>query len=122
MMKCVNKNVLIVGAAVAVGVLALRPAWAVAALPLLLLALCPLSMILMMRGMTGGHARSGSPASSPSHPGAPSAADSPLNRQVADLQEEVRILRAALVQRQADDGTVPPPVDLGKPDQPGPRP
>lgn len=120
MMKCINKNVLIVGAAIAAGVLALKPAWAVAALPLLLLALCPLSMILMMRGMSGGHAHSGSPASSPSHP-AP-AADSPLNRQVADLQEEVRILRASLVQRQADDGTVPPPVDLGKPDQPGPRP
>jgi len=51
---CLNKRVLIGLGIVAVGVLLLRPSWLGAALPLLLLAVCPLSMLFMMKGMNGG--------------------------------------------------------------------
>lgn len=53
---CLNKKVLIGLGIVAVGLVVLRPGWAVAALPFLILAVCPLSMIFMMRGMRGGNA------------------------------------------------------------------
>ena len=49
-----NRNVLVGLAVVALAVLAVAPQSFGAILPLLILALCPLSMIFMMRGM-GGH-------------------------------------------------------------------
>jgi hypothetical protein len=86
LVKYLSKNVLLaVGAAAfVVLLLVLRPAWAVPALPLALLAICPLSMMFMMRRMSGHGQEEQSPA-----------AGADLSRQVADLQEEVRILRAA---------------------------
>ena len=51
---CLNRNVLIGLAVVAGGVLLLAPGAFAAALPLLVLAICPLSMVLMMRGMNRG--------------------------------------------------------------------
>lgn len=49
---CVDKRVVIgLGAVVLVG-LAVRPGWLVVALPLLVALVCPLSMLLMMRGRT----------------------------------------------------------------------
>lgn len=55
-MKCLNWKVIAALAAVGIGLYALVPGLAVAALPLLVLAVCPLSMLLMMRAMgsTGG--------------------------------------------------------------------
>ena len=50
-MKCLNWKVIAALAAVGVGVYALAPGLAVAAVPLLVLAVCPLSMLLMMRAM-----------------------------------------------------------------------
>jgi hypothetical protein len=48
-----NKKVIAVLAAVGVGVVLFAPDVAAAALPLLILAACPLSMIFMMRAMSG---------------------------------------------------------------------
>ncbi|MBB5161719.1 DUF2933 domain-containing protein [Mycobacterium sp. AZCC_0083] len=50
---CLNKKALIGLGVIAIGLVVLRPGWAVAALPFLILAICPLSMIFMMRGMKG---------------------------------------------------------------------
>lgn len=50
-MKCLNWKVIAALAAVGVGLYALVPGLAVAAVPLLVLAVCPLSMLLMMRAM-----------------------------------------------------------------------
>jgi len=50
---CLNKKVLIGLGVLAVGLVVLQPGWALAALPFLILAICPLSMIFMMRGMRG---------------------------------------------------------------------
>ncbi len=51
---CLNKKVIAGLAAVGVGVLLFAPNAIAAALPLLFLAVCPLSMILMMRAMSNG--------------------------------------------------------------------
>lgn len=50
--KCFNPKVLIILGIVAVGVLVIAPKAFFAALPLLLLAACPLSMIVMMSTMS----------------------------------------------------------------------
>jgi len=50
---CLNKKVLIGLGVIAIGLVVLRPGWALPALPFLILAICPLSMIFMMRGMKG---------------------------------------------------------------------
>lgn len=52
---CLNWKVLAALAAVGVGTYAVAPGLAVAALPILLLAICPLSMLFMMKGMQGSH-------------------------------------------------------------------
>jgi hypothetical protein len=57
MRMCLNKKVLLGLGAAAVGVLLLAPQWLGAALPLLLLAACPLSMVFMMTAMRGGGRR-----------------------------------------------------------------
>lgn len=57
MKMCLNWKVLAGLGAVGVGVYLVAPGLAAAALPLLLLAACPLSMLLMMKGMQGGGAR-----------------------------------------------------------------
>ena len=50
-MKCFNWKVIAALAAIGIGLYALAPGAAVAAVPLLILAACPLSMVLMMRAM-----------------------------------------------------------------------
>ncbi len=50
---CLNWKVIAGVAAVGVGIYAVAPGLVAAALPILLLAICPLSMILMMKGMQG---------------------------------------------------------------------
>lgn len=60
--KCLNPKVLIGLASLAVGILVFAPKLFVTVLPLLLLAACPLSMVLMM-AMMGGHKGSGDQSS-----------------------------------------------------------
>ncbi len=62
MLKCMNKKVLAGLAAAALGVLVFAPNLIGAALPLLLIAACPLSMVFMMRAMGGGQKSSDAPA------------------------------------------------------------
>ena len=50
-MKCLNWKVVVAAAAVALGLWAVAPGTVGRALPLLALAVCPLSMLLMMRAM-----------------------------------------------------------------------
>lgn len=54
---CFDKRVLIGLGTVAALVFAVAPGWAVGALPALFALVCPLSMLLMMRGMNGGRSR-----------------------------------------------------------------
>ncbi len=50
---CLNWKVLAALAVLGVGIYPVAPNLAVAALPILLLAICPLSMLFMMKGMQG---------------------------------------------------------------------
>ena len=50
---CLNWKVIAALAVVGVGIYAIAPKMAVAALPILLIAICPLSMMFMMKGMQG---------------------------------------------------------------------
>ena len=79
-MWCFNRNVLIGLGVVALGVLALRPEAIGAALPVLALLACPLSMVFMMRGMNRAE------------PAAPETTDP----EVVRLRAEVDQLRAEL--------------------------
>ncbi|MHB1865562.1 MAG: hypothetical protein ACYCPS_05415 [Candidatus Saccharimonadales bacterium] len=56
---CLNRKVIVGLAVVAVGVLAVDPHVFTRILPLLFFAICPLSMLLMMRGMSGNKASGG---------------------------------------------------------------
>ncbi|MEU7404710.1 DUF2933 domain-containing protein [Streptomyces sp. NPDC044948] len=120
-MMCRNKKVVIGAGVVVGGLLLFNPGWAVAALPVVLLAVCPLSMVFMMRGMGGQGANGAACGTSGTAAKSATATGTDVDKQIADLQEEVRILRAASTQQQAAQ-TPPPAMDFSKPDQPGPRP
>lgn len=89
---CINWKVLLVLGAVAAGILAFAPGYAFAALPLLLLAACPLSMGLMMFVMMrmGGHGNGS--AAEECQPGSVEA----LRQRLAAVREEERRLERQL--------------------------
>ena len=80
-MRCLNWKVIGALAAAGLGVYVFAPGWAAAALPLLIVAACPLSMLLMMRAMR--------PMGSSKTTDVPDDAD-----EVARLRAEVATLRA----------------------------
>ena len=56
---CLNWKVIAGLAVVGAGIFALAPDLALAALPILILAICPLSMLFMMKGMQGNEGSAG---------------------------------------------------------------
>ena len=66
MFKCFNRKVLVGVAVVAAGALALAPGSFASVLPLLVLAVCPLSMVFTMRGMNREKSRGNTPSSTAS--------------------------------------------------------
>lgn len=89
MSHCFNRKVLIGLAAVAGAVLLFAPGTFAAVLPLMIFAVCPLSMVLMMRTMSRGHGA----GESSSHPAARAQGDT--DAELARLRAEVEELRAA---------------------------
>ncbi len=89
---CLNKKVLTGLAVAGLVIFAFVPNLIDAALPLLLVAACPLSMLVMMRGMSGSKTRSCSTEGSPEEVGS-------TGREVAELRAEVEHLRAQQHQR-----------------------
>lgn len=100
---CFNKKVIAALGVVGVGVLVFRPSTLGAALPMLVLLTCPLSMLLMMRamgGMSGGRGERRDDQPPADHAGderrqepASAAADG-RDAELARLQAEVDQLRA----------------------------
>ncbi len=93
---CLNRKVIAGLAVVAVAVLAVDPHLFSRIFPLLLFAICPLSMLLMMRAMSGSKASGGmsSCSSMPNGPAAQPSATSTPDGEVARLRAEVDQLRA----------------------------
>lgn len=58
---CLNWKVLAGLAVLGIGIYAVAPELAAAALPFLLLAICPLSMVFMMKGMQGDETKAPEP-------------------------------------------------------------
>ncbi|MGH3680735.1 MAG: DUF2933 domain-containing protein [Natronosporangium sp.] len=85
---CYDKRVLIGLGVAGLGVLLLYPEWAAVVLPLLIVAACPLSMLLMMRMMNrGGRGDTGAPEQS-------AAGGYDARAELAQLREEMNILKA----------------------------
>ncbi len=85
---CFNWKVIAGLAVVGVGIWAAAPGLAVAALPLLIVAACPLSMLLMMRGMQGGQC-----ASRPQQAGNAARAGLTRDEQLAELRAQLTDIR-----------------------------
>lgn len=101
-MKCLNKNVVIGLAAIALVVLVLKPSWLLAALPLLVLAACPLSMMFMMRTMSSQSGNASSCGTSHAS-GAPAKAEHDLGREIRSLQAQLRALKTGQAHRTTPD-------------------
>lgn len=95
---CLNKKVIAGVAVAAVAVWLLAPNLIGAALPLLVLAVCPLSMIVMMKAMSGNNSK-GEPRSG---------SDTDVDAELARLRKEVADLRGA---GQAEAPTSAAPAD-----------
>ncbi|MCY0955154.1 DUF2933 domain-containing protein [Streptomyces sp. H27-S2] len=121
---CLNKKVLVGLAAVGLGVAVLRPGWVAVALPLLVLALCPLSMVFMMRGMKGDRVkdRAGSAcATGATTRKAAETSGAELDDKISALQAELRSLKATQAQREITTPAVAEEsVRLTKDTGPGP--
>lgn len=83
---CINKRVVIGVGVVALALLALSPRLLASLGPVLVMAICPLSMVFMMRAMRGRH------DVEPSTP----ASTGERDRQPRELEEEVNRLKAEL--------------------------
>ena len=85
---CINKKV-VAGLAVAgLAIFAFAPDLIGAALPFLIIAICPLSMLVMMRAMSGGESKSCSAKGTAS-----SEATTDIDAELAGLRAEVARLR-----------------------------
>ena len=101
---CFNWKVLVGLAAVGVGLFIVAPGYAAAALPLLLLAACPLSMVGMMFAMkrmgSNEHADGELPAKTPEA----------MREQLASLQAEETRLEREISESEARDAEQPQPA------------
>lgn len=89
MKMCLKWQVIAGAALAAAGVWLLAPGVLGAAMPLLFLAVCPLSMLLMMRGMSAPSQRC---STDPDLPATEATSDE--EARIADLQAQVRELNA----------------------------
>jgi len=96
---CLNWKVIGALALLGLGIWAVSPNLLAAALPVLLLAACLLSMLLMMRGMGHGEdkaAQSDATARSAGEQHTAVAREERRDAEVAQLREEINVLRAEL--------------------------
>ena len=99
---CLNRKVLTAAGVVALGVLLFAPRMFGAVLPLLMVAICPLSMLLMMRAMSGSGNRCQTG-------GAARPASGGYRRRDRRMQAEIDRLRAEVAGRPAAQ-PIPPPT------------
>jgi len=100
---CMNWKVLVGLGVVGLGVWAVAPNLIGAAVPLLLLAACPLSMILMMRGMGG--MGGGQSVTQPAQTGQPTGNIGTAEEQLAELKARHEAIAAELAQLESPNDT-----------------
>ena len=103
-MMCINWKVVGALAVAGLGVLAFAPNLIAAALPILVLAACPLSMVVMMRAMSGGRRSEAEKARS--EDGTTTEA---RQGELAELQAKIDQLRA----ERGEQDNVPTPARVG---------
>lgn len=86
---CLNWKVIAGLAVVGLGIWLLAPEFAAAALPLLLVAACPLSMLLMMRGMQGMQGSQCASQPQTGQVGLPTSAERTREEQLAELKAQL---------------------------------
>lgn len=91
---CINWKVVAGLAVVGVGIWVVKPGLIGAALPLLILAACPLSMLLMMRGMGGQRAGEPQGAARPEAAGQPLPPGLTREKQLAELRARATALQS----------------------------
>lgn len=115
-MKCLNPKVLGGLALTALAVFLVAPGLFSAVLPLLFLAACPLSMVLMMRGMSGGKCSTGGSEAGQEHQtdaSGDASSTSAAEAEIARLRAEVDQLKAEQAARsEADPATDTPAGDV----------
>ncbi len=105
MKMCFNRNVLIGLGVVAAGILVVAPQAFLPALPVLVVLACPLSMVFMMRAMSGPQsAEISSTEPSTTIPAGSADVDA---AEVTRLRAEIDQLRASLRDRRQDQPTTP---------------
>lgn len=97
---CMNWKVVAGLAVVGLGVWVVAPNLIGAAVPLLLLAACPLSMVFMMRGMGG--MGGGSCASQPAQTSQPSQVTGTRDEQLAQLKARHEVIAREIAQIEAE--------------------
>jgi hypothetical protein len=107
-MLCFNRNVLIALGVVALGVLVVAPDAFVAALPVLVLLACPLSMVVMMWAMSRGN-REAARTNRDEAP-EPQVQDATAP-EVVRLRAEVDQLRAELADKRRSEPSIQTPGD-----------
>lgn len=118
-MMCFNPKVVLGLVGIAAVTWAVAPGLAAAALPILIFAACPLSMLLMMRGMKRAEGQGGSSRDGLQHTGTSGGdADkdlSVLNGRLTDLAAEQDKLAREIRERQASDAAGGKPgVEVGR--------
>lgn len=110
---CFNWKVIGGLAVVGLGIWFLVPSVAAAALPLLLAAACPLSMLLMMRGMQGGQCHSQAPTAAQEQvvAGTRSEQLEELRVQLAQAQGQQQALNSRIAELGGADSSVPDPLE-----------
>ena len=111
-MRCMNKKVIGGLAAVGLATLVVAPQLFGRVLGLLLVLACPLSMVLMVRGMSGGRSSCSPGGTATTTTDGLQTTGQPVELELRELREEVNRLRADAARR---EGATPPDAPDSRP-------
>ncbi|MEU1273232.1 hypothetical protein [Streptomyces sp. NPDC005799] len=95
---CLNRKTFIPVAVIAAGLIVLPPSWDLAAVPFLLMLVCPLTVLVIMREQ-GSEAGDGDARTARQTSDADRLSDQAIDRRIRELQAELRELKAEQARR-----------------------